>query len=109
MCETHEIDAHDELRLATLAALDLGQTALSVRVRTRGGGCTVAVARRLLVRLRLHGVARRRGLVVELLLVLRGVGVAAAGVDGRRHGRGGPALVRMRGTQISIALVGVLV
>lgn len=58
----------------------------------------------------LHGVARRGGLLVELLLVLRGVGVAAAGVDGRGwHGRVGPALIRMRRAEVAGAGVGVLV
>lgn len=95
LCATYKVDADDELCLASLAALDLCETPLSVCVRAGGGRCAVAVARRLLV---LHGVAGRGGLLVELLLVLRGVLVAAAGVDGwGRHGRGGSALVRMRG------------
>lgn len=107
MWEPHEINADNELRLAALTALDFCQTSLTVCVRARRGWCTVAVARRLL--LLLHWVARRGRLLVHLVLMRRGVRVTAAGVYWWRHGRGWSALVRMRGSKISVARVGVLV
>lgn len=103
--ETHEINADDELRFAPLTALNLSKSLLIRRVladlRLAVGIC-----------LRLHGVvARRGGLLVQLLLVLRRVGVAAAGVDGRRwHGTGRSALVRIgRSAKVRVGGVGVLV
>lgn len=65
-----------------------------------------------LLLLLLHGIAWRGGLVVHLATLLRWVGVAgaAAGVDGRGHGRGRSALVRMLGsTKGGCASIGVLV
>jgi hypothetical protein len=59
----------------------------------------------------LHGIARWGWLVVDLTAaLLRRVGVAAAGVDGRGHGRGGSALVRRLGsTKSGGAGIGVLI
>jgi hypothetical protein len=79
VCETYEVNAHNKLRFAPLASLDLGQPLLVRRVPADLRGA-VAVRRRLL----LHGVPRRGGLLVELLLVLGRIGVpAGAGVDRR--------------------------
>jgi hypothetical protein len=87
--ETYKVDTDDELRFASVAALDLCQVSLTVLRALQSLG-RVAVAGLL------HRVAWRRRLLVHGLRVLRGVWVTAAGVDGwRGHGRVGPALVRM--------------
>ena len=105
--ETHKVNADDELCFAPLAALHLCESVLVCRMPSH---LRRAVAISCIL---LHGVgvARRGGLLVQLLLMLRGVGVAGAGVDGwRRHWRAGPALVGMRwGAEVVGAGVGVLV
>lgn len=97
---TYEVNANNQLGLAPLAAFHLSKALLVRMVLLRG---PVAV-------LLLHGVARRGGLLVELLLMLRGVCMAAASVNRRwRHGRVGPALARMLRAQIARAGIGILV
>ena len=104
---TYEINADNELRLATVVSLNFCQAS---SVQCVGLRCTVAVSMLLLL---LHWVAGRGGrlllLTVHVLLVLRRIGVSSAGVDGRRwHWTCGSALVRIRRTQI-VALVSVLI
>lgn len=103
LVSTYKVNADNELRLAAVTTLHLCQVAL-VRVRS---------SNRRAITIRLLGTAMRiawrrwRLLSVHLLLVLRRIGMAAAGVDWRwRHGTAGSALVRMlRCTETALVCV----
>ena len=108
---TYEVYADNELCLAAVVTLNFGQASSVQRVGTLLR-CAVSVSVLLLLLL-LHGVAWRGGcllLAVHLLLVLRRVSVATAGVDWRwRHRARRPALVRMLLRAEIIALISILV
>jgi hypothetical protein len=107
---SYKVDADNQLGFAPIVAFHLCQTVVRVR-SLRWGARAVSVAMRLLRLLLdlllLHGVvARRSGLLVELLLVLRGVCMATAGVDGRR-GHGGGRALSLRVTRGAVVGVGI--
>jgi hypothetical protein len=111
---TYEVYADNELCLAAVVTLNFGQASSVQRVGTLlRCAVSVSVLLLLLLLLLLHGVAWRGGcllLAVHLLLVLRRVSVATAGVDWRwRHRARRPALVRMLLRAEIIALISILV
>ena len=107
MVSTYEVYADNELRLAAVVTLNFGQAPSVQRVGALR--CAVSVGLLLLL---LHWVARRGGcllLAVHVLLVLRRVSVATAGVDWRRRHRARrSALVRVRRAEV-VALISILV
>lgn len=112
--KAYKVDAHNELRFAPVVAFHFGHSIVRVRALGRRRPRAVAVAMRLsrLLLLLQRVVAGRRGLLVELLLVLRGVGVPSSSVDRRRrrrHGRGGSLRLRVAGRAQGIVRVRVLV
>jgi hypothetical protein len=110
---TYEVYADNELCLAAVVTLNFGQASSVQRVGTLLRRAVSVSVLLLLLLLLLHGVAWRGGcllLAVHLLLVLRRVSVATAGVDWRwRHGASRPALVRMLLRAEIIALISILV
>jgi len=107
---TYEIYADDELRLAAVVTLNFGQAPSVQRIGALR--CAISVSLLLLLLL-LHWVAWRGGcllLAVHVLLVLRRVSVATAGVDWRwRHRARRSALVRMLLRAEVVALISILV
>jgi len=101
--DPYKVNADYELRFTPLVAFDLRHTVLICRVSTLLLRI-VSVALLLL----LHGIARWRRLLIQLLLMLRRICMSTASVDRRRrHGTVRPGLIR-GGTE-GVAIVGVLV
>lgn len=102
---TYEVNAHNQLCLAALAALHLSLTRVSSML-LNGLRCVSSIASLLL-----HRVAWRSRLLIHLLLMLRRVCVSAAGVDRWRHWTRGSTGVGMatRWTEACVAGRSVLV
>ena len=102
---TYEVNAHDELRFTSLAALHFRCRTTSPWVAMPlNGSLTVTICG-----LRVAWRGRLR-LLVHLLLVLRCVGMPTSRVDRRwRHRTRRSALVRMRRRTKSVVTAGVLV
>lgn len=95
--ESYKVNANNQLRFASVVSFHLRHAIVGVRtLRRRSRAITITMRLRGLL-LRRHGiVAWRRRLLVELLLVLRGIRVTSTRVDRwRRHGRGGTLPLRM--------------